>query len=95
MAEQFQFHQQGHNNSGGGGALGKRNSSGGHSSGLSRKKKPDYCWNFNKGIPCKFGKKCRFVERCSFCDSPAHGNYVCPKLGAKSKVNDKDMEDVK
>ena len=26
--------------------------------GGSKKKKPDYCWNWNKGIPCKYGKKC-------------------------------------
>ena len=79
----------------GSGTSSKRSSGGGHSNGQSGKKKPDYCWNFNKGIPCKFGKKCRFVERCSFCDSPAHGIHVCPKLEAKSKGNDNDAEHAK
>ena len=23
----------------------------------SAKRKADYCWNFNKGLKCKFGKK--------------------------------------
>ena len=39
----------------------------GNSSGKGKRKKADYCWNFNKGIKCKFGAKCKFVERCSFC----------------------------
>ena len=36
-----------------------------------------------KGVPCKFGKKCKFIERCRYCDSPAHGIHVCPKLESK------------
>ena len=48
-----------------------------------RRNKSDYCWNFNKGIPCKFGSRCKFVERCKYCDSPAHGVHVCPKLQRK------------
>ena len=44
------------------------------------RKKKDYCWNWNKGIPCKYGKKCRFIEHCSFCDSNAHGVNQCPKV---------------
>ena len=47
------------------------------------RRKSDYCWSFNKGQKCKFGKKCRFIERCSYCDSGAHGQNVCPKLGNK------------
>ena len=47
----------------------------------SRRNKSDYCWNFNKGLKCKFGKACRYVERCSYCDSPLHGMVSCPKLG--------------
>ena len=43
------------------------------------RKKSDYCWNINKGVPCKFGAKCRFIERCSYYDSPAHGINTCPK----------------
>ena len=43
--------------------------------------KPDYCWNFNKGIKCHFGKKCKFIERCSYCDSPTHGYNTCKKTG--------------
>ena len=49
------------------------------------KKRPDYCWNFNKGV--KFGARCRFIERCSYCDSPNHGVNACPK--AKDKEESK------
>ena len=42
------------------------------------KKRPNYCWTFNKGN-CKDGQKCRFINRCSYCDSPDHGIYICPK----------------
>ena len=59
------------------------NRSGNVSSG--KRNKPDYCWNFNKGVPCKFGPKCKFVERCKYCDSPAHGVHVCPKLQKKGE----------
>ena len=51
--------------------------------GSSGKKKPDYCWNFNQGIPCKFGSKYKFVERCKYCDAASHGVYCCPKLQKK------------
>ena len=51
------------------------------------KKKSDYCWNFNKGIPCKFGSKCKFIERCKYCDSPSHGVNNCQKLQKKSEGN--------
>ena len=41
--------------------------------------KSDYCWSFNKG-QCKWGlKNCRFINRCSFCDSPTHGVNSCRK----------------
>ena len=43
-------------------------------------KKLVYCWNFNKGVPCKYGAKCRFRECCSYCDSPEHAVLSCPKL---------------
>ena len=46
-------------------------------------RKSRYCWNFNKGVPCKFGSKCKFIECCSFCDSPAHGLIGCPKADKK------------
>ena len=42
------------------------------------KKKPNYCWAFNKGV-CKFGQKCKFVNRCSYCDQANHGIYCCLK----------------
>ena len=51
--------------------------------GEQKRNKSDYCWNFNKGVPCKFGNKCKFVERCKYCDSPAHGVNACPKLQKK------------
>ena len=53
-------------------------------SSTQKKGKSDYCWNFNKGIPCKFGSKCRFVERCKYCDSPQHGVHACSKLQKKT-----------
>ena len=49
------------------------------------RKKPDYCWSFNKGIKCKFGCSCHFIECCSYCDSGAHGVISCPKLGHKEE----------
>ena len=49
-------------------------------------KKPEYCWNFNKGIKCKYGKKCCFVEHCNYCDLPAHGVNVCTKLDGKESL---------
>ena len=55
-----------------------------NNAGYSTKKgKPDYCWNFNKGIKCKYGRSCRFIERCSYCDSPAHRVVSCTKLEKK------------
>ena len=50
-----------------------------------KRNRSDYCWNFNKGIPCKFGSKCKFVERCKYCDSPSHGVSACVKLQRKEK----------
>ena len=43
----------------------------------STKNKSNYCWKFNRG-KCKFGPNCKFVNRCSYCDSPAHGLNSCP-----------------
>ena len=51
------------------------------------RKKSDYCWNFNKGVPCKFGAKCKFIERCKYCDSPSHGVNNCVKLQKKNEGN--------
>ena len=45
--------------------------------------KSNYCWNFNKGVPCKFGAKCKFIERCKYYDSPSHGVNTCQKLQKK------------
>ena len=49
----------------------------------TERNKSDYCWNFNKGVPCKFGPKCKFIERCKYCDSPSHGVNSCFKLQKK------------
>ena len=59
--------------------------SGSFSSGAKRKS--DYCWNFNKGVPCKFGSKCKFVEKCKYCDSSTHGVHACPKLAKKTETS--------
>ena len=42
------------------------------------RKRPDYCWIFNKGS-CKDRAKYRFINRCSYCDSAEHGIFACPK----------------
>ena len=49
------------------------------------RRKSDYCWNYNKGLKCKFGKNCKFIERCSYCDGGNHGVINCPKLQQKKE----------
>ena len=52
------------------------------------KKHPDYCWELNgKSNYCKFGDRCRFVNKCSYCDSPLHDITKCPKL-TKDKLEE-------
>ena len=51
----------------------------------AKKKKSTYCWYFNCGEPCKYGKKCHFTEKCSYCDSPDHTVLSCPKLVGNKK----------
>ena len=41
-------------------------------------KKPKHCWAYNRGN-CKDGSKCKFVHRCSYCDSGTHIKGACPK----------------
>ena len=62
------------------------NNGGGGHKGPRSKKKPDYCWNFNKGLVCRYGNRCRFIERCSYCDSPSHGVINCNKLEKKEAI---------
>ena len=54
--------------------------------GKNKHHKSDYCWNFNRGVKCKFGNKCKFIERCSYCDSSAHGLNTCPKKNKKQST---------
>ena len=56
----------------------------GSGNGKFKHKKSDYCWNYNRGVKCKFGSKCRFIERCSYCDSGAHALFNCPKKKQKT-----------
>ena len=63
------------------------NSSTGNSSMQVKRNKSDYCWNFNRGVPCKFGAKCKFIERCKYCDSPSHGVNACQKLQKKESTS--------
>ena len=49
------------------------------------KTKSDYCWNFNKGLKCRYGNHCRFIERCSCCDAVLHPVIECPKASDKEK----------
>ena len=51
---------------------------------IAKKKKPDFCKNFNKGLVCKYRNKCRFLERCSHCNSVEHGVINCPQLFSKT-----------
>ena len=48
--------------------------------------KSDYCWKFNKG-KCKFVADCQFVNKCSYCDSTAHGLVNCPKKNSAGQGN--------
>ena len=73
-------------------ATGGNNNNNNKNSGRKGKRKSDYCWNWNKGIPCKFGKNCRFIERCSFCDGGNHGLYNCHKAAAAN--SNKEVESV-
>ena len=43
----------------------------------NRSTKSDFCWKYNKGC-CKFGSDCKFVHKCSYCDSTSHGMSSCP-----------------
>ena len=74
----------------GGFVLGKSNYGSGHNTSSNpmqvRRNKSDYCWNFNRGVPCKFGSKCKFIERCKYCDSPSHGVNACVKLQKKENT---------
>ena len=75
----------GYRNSFGGSAGNHLHNQGGSKSGGKNKpNKNDYCWNYNRGVKCKFGNRCKFIERCSYCDSGAHGLHNCPK---KKKAN--------
>ena len=57
--------------------------SGGNFNAQQKRPKNDYCWSFNKGIHCRFGKNCKYIERCSYCDATNHGVIHCKKLEAK------------
>ena len=50
-----------------------------------KKKRSAYCWYFNRGEQCKYGKKCHFTEKCSYCDSSEHAVLSCPKLVGEKK----------
>ena len=50
-----------------------------------RAKRTLYCWSFNRGEKCKFDPHCKFIKRCSYCDSAAHGQFECPKLKDKDR----------
>ena len=62
----------------GGGEFKNKN---GNNNGNHHKKSSDYCWGLNgKSNFCRYGERCKFVNKCSYCDSPQHGITKCPKL---------------
>ena len=63
----------------------RSNGNGNNSNSSNHKRKLDNCWNFSKGLVCKYGKKCRFIERCSYCDSDTHEIVKCNKLEKDKK----------
>ena len=48
-----------------------------------KRNRSDYCWNFNRGLPCKYDRNCKYIERCKYCDAGDHGINICPKLESK------------
>ena len=65
--------------------LTKQNYSSEHQSkgGTKQNKRSTYCWAFNRGEKCKFDPNCKFIEKCSYCDSTNHGRFECPKIKDK------------
>ena len=61
------------------------NHTGGRLEAPAKKKKPNYCWTLNKGH-CKAGTKCKFMNRCSYCDAPDHGLTQCTKAKEAGKT---------
>ena len=51
-----------------------------------KRKKPNYCWAFNKGF-CKDGAACHFINRCSYCDALDHALPNCKKAKEANKGN--------
>ena len=50
-------------------------------------KKDNTCWRFNKNT-CKFGSKCRFEHRCSYCGTMNHSALNCHKRLNNQKKNE-------
>ena len=60
----------------------RRNSggaTGGNVNNNNAPRKPKYCWAYNRGS-CKDGNKCKYVNRCSYCDAGDHGKNTCSKI---------------
>ena len=60
----------------GGGGSGPSNANNNANQGV---RKPKYCWGFNRVGGCKDGNKCKYVDRCSYCDAADPGKQSCPK----------------
>ena len=77
-------------------ALPSRNSpwNGGYGGG-SKKPSADWketlCWKFNRN-KCFRGTKCRFDHKCSYCGSPQHNVYNCPKKTGKNEKSNKESK---
>ena len=71
----------------------KRKSGGGSGNNNTNDIKDDYCWALNGKVNhCHFGSRCRYINKCSYCDSPHHGITKCPKLEQKSKKSTNDEQ---
>ena len=51
-------------------------------------KKDNTCWRYNKGT-CKFGSKCRFEHKCSYCGTMNHPATNCHKKQNQRKQDGK------
>ena len=64
---------------------GKGNNNGGSGNNGQRRKKPKYCWAYNRGQTCKDGNSCKYIHKCSYCDAGDHIKQSFPKQTTPAK----------